>query len=153
MNFFKNGLSSRFAVTLEADFKMDPCYVIADKEKIEQVLINLIENSINYSPENSAISVITAAHIKKTYVTVEDRGYGIDAADQKHIFDRFFTVDKARTPSKNKGTGIGLAIVKQILNDHGEIVWVESEKDKGSRFTFTLTLFDPSTHVDGTERK
>lgn len=140
------------SMTLETDFKMDPCYVYADKEKIEQVLINLIENAINYSPENTKITVISAAHIKKAYITVEDQGYGIEPEDQQHIFDRFYTVDKARTPSKNKGTGLGLAIIKKIIQDQGEIVWVESEKDKGSRFTFTLMLFDPAAHLNAAQK-
>ncbi len=138
-------------MTLENDFKMDPCYVYADKEKIEQVLINLIENAINYSPESTQLNVSSAAHIKKAYITVEDHGYGIDPADQQHIFDRFYTVDKARTPSKNKGTGLGLAIVKKIIQDHNEIIWVESEKNKGTRFTFTLMLFDPALHLGKVE--
>ena len=136
------------SMALDTDLKMDPCYVFADKEKIEQVLINLIENAVNYSPENTRICVTTAAHIKKAYITVEDQGFGIGPEDQKHIFDRFFTVDKARTPSKTKGTGLGLAIVKEIIQNHGEILWVESEKDKGTKFTFTLMLFDPSEHVE-----
>ena len=135
-------------MTLETDLKIDPCYVLADKEKIEQVLINLIENAINYSPENTRITVSTAAHIKKAYITVEDQGYGIAPDDQKHVFDRFYTVDKARTPSKTKGTGLGLAIVKEIIQNHGEILWVESEKGKGAKFTFTLMLFDPSEHAE-----
>lgn len=138
-------------MTLDNDFKLDPCYVYADREKIEQVLINLIENAINYSPENTQITVISAAHIKKAYITVEDHGYGIDPADQQHIFDKFYTVDKARTPSKNKGTGLGLAIVKKIISDHNEIIWVESESAKGTRFTFTLMLFDPSVHLSKIE--
>ena len=139
-------------MTLETDFKMDPCYVYADKEKIEQVLINLIENAINYSPEGTKVTVISAAHIKKAYITVEDQGYGIDSEDQQHIFDRFYTVDKARTPSRSKGTGLGLAIIKKIIQDQGEIVWVESEKDKGSRFTFTLMLFDPAAHLNEAQK-
>ena len=138
-------------MSLENDFKIDPCYVYADKEKIEQVLINLIENAINYSPENTQLNVISAAHIKKAYITVEDHGYGIDPNDQQHIFDRFYTVDKARTPTKTKGTGLGLAIVKKIIQDHNEIIWVESEIKKGTRFTFTLMLFDPALHLGKAE--
>jgi len=131
---------------LDVDFAREYCYVFADKEKIVQVLINLIDNAIKYSPNKSRILVTTHLHGKKVYISVKDKGYGISKKDQMLIWDRFFMADKAHTPTKNKGTGLGLSIVKKIVEDHKEVIWVESTKGAGSTFIFTLMLFDLNKH-------
>lgn len=133
-------------VQLDVDFVRDTSYVYADKDKIIQVLVNLIDNAIKYSPAYSRILVTTQIHGKKLYVTVKDKGFGISKKDQLFIWDRFYMADKARTPTKSKGTGLGLSIVKKIIDDHNEIIWVESNKGAGATFIFTLSLFDPSKH-------
>lgn len=131
---------------LNADFAGDATYVFADKEKITQVLINLIDNAIKYSPAYSQILVSTYLHKDKIYVKVKDSGLGINKRDQMLIWDKFYMADRARTPGHNKGTGLGLSIVKKIIDDHNETVWVESKKGLGSTFIFTLPLFDPAKH-------
>ncbi len=135
---------------LDVDFDKETCYVFADKDKIVQVLINLIDNAIKYSPAYSRILVSTHIRANKLYVTVKDQGVGINKKDQILIWDKFFMADKARTPNKSKGTGLGLSIVKKIIEDHKESVWVESNKGMGATFIFTLTIFDPTKHKLGT---
>jgi signal transduction histidine kinase len=131
---------------LDVDFVRDFSYVYADKDKIIQVLINLIDNAIKYSPTHSRILVTTHLHGKKIYVSIKDNGFGISKKDQMLIWDRFYMADKAHTPTKNKGTGLGLSIVKKIMDEHKEVIWVESNKGAGSTFIFTLALFDPNKH-------
>ncbi|MCL2862049.1 MAG: HAMP domain-containing histidine kinase [Firmicutes bacterium] len=121
-------------------------YVYADKDKIIQVIINLIDNAIKYSPVNSSILVSTHFHASKLCVVVKDNGYGIAKKDLKSIWDRFYMADKARTPNQAKGTGLGLAIVKQIIDDHNETIWAESTRGVGTTFIFTLPMFDPNKH-------
>jgi len=131
---------------LDVDFIREQCFVFADREKIIQVLINLIDNAIKYSPPKSKILVTTHFHGKKMYVSVKDNGFGISKKDQAHIWDRFYKVDKAHTPTKHKSTGLGLSIVKKIIDDHKEVIWVESSKGAGATFIFTLPIFDPNKH-------
>jgi len=132
--------------TLDVDFARENSFVFADKEKIIQVLINLIDNAVKYSPNKSKILVTTHIHGKNVYVSVKDRGVGISKQDQELVWDRFFMVDKAQTPTEKKGTGLGLSIVKKIIEDHEETIWIESTKGMGSTFVFTLTSFDSSKH-------
>ena len=127
---------------LDVDFAEDSSYVFADKDKIIQVLVNLIDNAIKYSPAYSRILVTTHLHGKKIYVAVKDQGFGISKKDQTLIWDKFYMADKAHTPYKNKGTGLGLSIVKKIIDDHNEAIWVESNKGAGATFIFTLSLYD-----------
>ena len=133
-------------IQLDVDFVRDTSYVYADKDKIVQVLVNLIDNAIKYSPAYSRILITTQINGKKLYVTVKDKGFGISKKDQLLIWDKFYMADKARTPTKSKGTGLGLSIVKKIIDDHNEVIWVESNKGAGATFIFTLSLFDPSKH-------
>lgn len=133
-------------ITLNIDFINEYSYVYADKSKIEQVLVNLVDNAIKYSPSSTTIQITTHIHGTKLYVSVKDEGIGISKKDQMLIWDRFYMADKARTPGKAKGTGLGLAIVKKIVDDHKEIIWVESDKGQGTTFIFTLELFNPGIH-------
>ena len=140
---------------LDVDFARRESYVFADKDKIIQVLVNLIDNAVKYSPAYSRILVTTHIHGEKIYIAVKDQGFGISKKDQLLIWDRFYMADKARTPNKSKGTGLGLSIVKKIIDDHKEAIRIESNKGAGAAFIFTLTLFNPAKHkVDvGTLRK
>ncbi|MCL2176950.1 MAG: HAMP domain-containing histidine kinase [Firmicutes bacterium] len=130
----------RKEMSIQADFVIETCQVKADKERIEQVLVNLVDNAIKYSPAFTKINVATHLHANKVYISVQDAGIGISKKDQLLIWDRFFTADKARTPGKSKGTGLGLSIVKRIIDEHNEVIWVESNKSEGSTFIFTLSL-------------
>ncbi|MDE6617901.1 MAG: HAMP domain-containing histidine kinase [Clostridiales bacterium] len=134
------------ALQANVEFSRDTCYVFADKDKIIQVLTNLLDNAIKYSPAYSRIILTTSIHENKVYVTVRDFGYGISKKDQMLIWDTFYMTDKSRSPVKAKGSGLGLSIVKKIIDEHGEVVWVESSRGAGATFIFTLTLFDAAKH-------
>ena len=112
--------------------------VIADKEKIEQVLTNLIDNSIKYGKDYGTTEiVIQSLNEDKIIVRVTDNGVGFKKENYKRIFERFFRVDRSGSRSAG-GSGLGLAIVKHIIDAHDEKIYVESEFGVGSEFSFTL---------------
>ena len=112
--------------------------VIADKEKIEQVLTNLIDNSIKYGKDYGTTEiVIQSLNEDKIIVRVTDNGVGFKKENYPRIFERFFRVDRSGSRSAG-GSGLGLAIVKHIIDAHDEKIYVESEFGVGSEFSFTL---------------
>ncbi|MFH6603421.1 sensor histidine kinase [Maribacter algicola] len=116
----------------------NPIYVRADKEKIQQVLTNLIVNSIKYGHKNGTteVSVENLIH-NKVIVRVTDNGEGIPEQHIPRLFERFYRVDKSGSRSEG-GSGLGLAIVKHIIERHNEKIYVESELGIGSEFSFTM---------------
>ncbi|WP_339149446.1 MULTISPECIES: HAMP domain-containing sensor histidine kinase [unclassified Sutcliffiella] len=112
--------------------------VLADADRMEQVLINLIQNGIHFSPKGSRLEVILTERDRKAFITIKDYGKGISEVDLPFIWQRFFKVDKAR--SSKMGAGIGLSIVKHILDQHEVAVSVDSTLGKGTTFTFSLPL-------------
>ena len=119
---------------VRADLAMVEC----DPEFVQQVLKQLLENAFKYSPETSPIRVSAALKGARIVVGVVDRGQGLDEAERPHIFDKFFRGRRHRF--ETKGTGMGLAIAKGIVEAHGEKIWVESEPGHGTAFYFTLPL-------------
>ncbi|MEI7508556.1 MAG: ATP-binding protein [Flavobacterium sp.] len=112
--------------------------VHADKEKIQQVLINLIMNSIKYGKENGTTEVIIEDLVQnKIIVRISDNGEGIEKQNISRLFERFYRVDKSGSRSEG-GSGLGLSIVKHIIEGHDEKIYVESDFGKGSEFSFTL---------------
>ena len=132
---------------LELSYDNDPLAVFADRNRIRQVLTNLIDNAIAYSDEGS-VRCRMRRHLDKARVEVVDTGRGIPEEHLDRIFDRFYRVDTARS-RKEGGTGLGLAIVKQILEAHGSTIHVESTKGRGTRFWFELPLADVAVGGDG----
>lgn len=130
-------LAEKKAQRLEMSFESAKDEVLADRDKIVQVLINLIDNAIKFTPEGGCIRLRVSGKADATIVSVEDTGIGIPASDLPRIFERFYRVDKARSREMG-GTGLGLSIVKHIVEAHGGKIWVESELNHGSRFYFTL---------------
>ena len=127
-------------IELNASLSDDKSMVFADEDRIAQILVNLIDNAIKFTPENGTISVWTRAEEEKVLIGVSDTGIGIPKEDLDYIFERFYKSDKAHT---NKiGTGLGLSIVKKILDQHGETILVRSSPNKGTQFIFTLTSTD-----------
>ncbi len=112
--------------------------VFGDKEKIKQVLINLVSNAVKYSVKG-AVYIKTSSNNGKVIISVKDSGYGIAKSDIPRIFERFYRVDKARSKAAG-GTGLGLAIVKHIVEAHGSKIEVNSKLGKGSTFTFSLRV-------------
>jgi two-component system phosphate regulon sensor histidine kinase PhoR len=112
--------------------------VFADKEKIQQVVTNLVMNSIKYGKENGTTEVSIEDLVKnKIIVRIRDNGEGIEKHNIPRLFERFFRVDKSGARSEG-GSGLGLSIVKHLIEGHNEKIYVESEFGKGSEFSFTL---------------
>ena len=113
-------------------------FVNADKEKIQQVISNLIMNSIKYGKENGTTEVTIEDLVKnKIIVRIRDNGEGIEKQNLSRIFERFYRIDKSGARSIG-GSGLGLSIVKHIIEAHDEKIYLESEFKKGSEFSFTL---------------
>ncbi|MCE1225336.1 MAG: phosphate regulon sensor histidine kinase PhoR [Geobacteraceae bacterium] len=111
--------------------------VLADQGQLEQVLLNLLDNAIKYTPDGGDIAIRTRQENKRVVIEVSDTGIGIPSKDLKRIFERFYRVDEGRSREQG-GTGLGLAIVKHIVQLHGGEITVTSEAGKGSTFTVTL---------------
>ena len=111
--------------------------VLADKDKISQVLYNLISNSIKYGKLNGVTTISCHQSEKKCFVIVKDNGIGIAEKNINRLFERFYRVDKSRSREQG-GTGLGLAIVKHILEAHNQSIDVKSTIDKGTKFIFSI---------------
>lgn len=125
-------------ISVELVLTGESLYVFADLEKIQQVLYNLIDNAIKFSNPNSSIKIETSEKRNKVFVSVKDSGIGIPKEDLKMIWERFYKSDLSRGKDK-KGTGLGLCITKEIINDHKENINVISTPGEGSEFIFSLT--------------
>lgn len=124
-------------ITLNLVFSSKETYVDADMGKIQQVLYNLIDNAIKFSPNNSNIKVSTEEKGDKVFVSVKDYGIGIPKESMKKIWDRFYKTDTSRGKDK-RGTGLGLSITKEIIRAHNENINVISTEGVGTEFVFSL---------------
>jgi signal transduction histidine kinase len=115
--------------------------VLADPERVHQVLVNLLTNAINYSPEGGEIRVSAKQLGERVRVEISDHGIGMDRDDQRRVFDRFYRARDGRAVREH-GSGLGLAIVKDLVVAHGGEVGVSSEPGVGSTFWFTLPAAD-----------
>lgn len=124
-------------LTFELLFEEPRENVQADREKIQRVIYNLIDNAIKFSYPDTTITISTGVRQKKVYVSILDRGEGIPRKSIKKIWERFYKEDTSRGKDK-KGTGLGLSIVKEIITAHGETIDVVSTEKVGTEFTFSL---------------
>ncbi len=115
----------------------EPVHVEGDPSRLQQVVVNLLDNAIKYTPEGGSVSVSVRAETDKAVLTVTDTGIGISEGSQAHIFERFYRTDKARSRQMG-GTGLGLSIVKSIGAAHGGRVSVQSTEGRGSTFRFEI---------------
>jgi two-component system phosphate regulon sensor histidine kinase PhoR len=129
--------ADRAGLSLVTDIPSSLPKALADKERVEQVLINLLHNAIKFTPSGGRINLSAKIEGNNIQVSVADTGVGIPADDLPHIFERFYKADKARAGG---GTGLGLAIAKHVVEAHGSKIWAKSIEGKGSIFTFTLPL-------------
>lgn len=124
-------------ITLKLTGKEGPLTVKADPQRIEQVLINLIDNGIKYGNPEGKVSVFVEERKKMFQIIVRDNGPGISSEHLPRLFERFYRVDKSRT-KQSGGSGLGLSIVKHIVKAHGSQITVLSKIDKGTSFSFKL---------------
>ncbi len=135
--FEMKATKKKISLIFDMDYET-PILVKADKERIQQVLTNLIVNSIKYGREKGTTEISVENLIKnKVIIRVTDNGEGITAENIPRLFERFYRVDKSGS-RKEGGSGLGLAIVKHIIEAHDEKIYVESEFGVGSEFSFTL---------------
>jgi len=120
--------------------------IAADRRRLAEVLQNLLDNAMQYTPAGGQIMVSASTNGSEVTFTVSDTGIGIPQADQSRIFERFYRVDVARSREVG-GTGLGLSISKHLVEAHGGRIWVESEVGRGSQFFFTVPIFDPERNT------
>ena len=132
-------------ITIKLDRKYNkPVMVIADEERIQQVITNLIMNSIKYGIDRGITEIsINPLEENKILVRISDNGEGIDKEHLPRLFERFYRVEKTRN-RKSGGSGLGLSIVKHIIDAHNEKIFVESQVNVGSEFSFSLTCVSPN---------
>jgi signal transduction histidine kinase len=129
------------AVALDATIPEPSIMVWADRDKINQVLMNLIGNAIMFTPAQGSVTVSASSEgNQRVQVSVSDTGPGVSRHEKEKIFDRFYQIAEVGG-AKPKGTGLGLAICKALVELHGGRIWVESEPNRGSIFSFTLPAF------------
>ena len=119
------------------DYQISPIWVEIDTDKMTQVLDNILNNAIKYSPDGGNITFSMKTIDSQLILSISDEGLGIPKADLPKIFDRFYRVDKARSRAQG-GTGLGLAIAKEIVKQHKGFIWAKSEYGHGSTFTIVL---------------
>ena len=119
------------------EYPITPIWVEIDTDKMTQVIDNILNNAIKYSPDGGRIKVGMRTTDAQLIVSISDEGLGIPKKDLPRIFDRFYRVDKARSRAQG-GTGLGLAIAKEIIKQHKGFIWAKSEYGKGSTFTIVL---------------
>ncbi len=130
--------AERAGLSLTAQASEDLPMVMADAERIEQVLVNLIHNAIKFTPPSGKIEARAYQDGNRVVFAVQDTGVGIDADALSRIFERFYKADQSRSGG---GTGLGLSIARHTIEAHSGRIWVESEVNQGSTFYFSLPLF------------
>ena len=122
---------------LVRDYPINSVWIEIDTDKMTQVIDNILNNAIKYSPDGGKITVSMKTTDDQMILSISDQGLGIPKEDLPKIFDRFYRVDKARSRAQG-GTGLGLAIAKEIVKQHKGFIWAKSEYGKGSTFTIVL---------------
>ena len=122
---------------LVRDYPINSVWIEIDTDKMTQVIDNILNNAIKYSPDGGKITVSMKTTEDQMILSIKDQGLGIPKQDLPKIFDRFYRVDRARSRAQG-GTGLGLAIAKEIIKQHNGFIWAKSEYGKGSTFTIVL---------------
>ena len=122
---------------LVRDYPITSVWIEIDTDKMTQVIDNILNNAIKYSPDGGKITVTMKTTDDQMILSISDQGLGIPKQDLPRIFDRFYRVDRARSRAQG-GTGLGLSIAKEIIKQHKGFIWAKSEYDKGSTFTIVI---------------
>ena len=134
------------------DYPITPIWVEIDTDKMTQVIDNIMNNAIKYSPDGGTITVSVKTTDVQLILSISDEGLGIPKQDLPKIFDRFYRVDKARSRAQG-GTGLGLSIAKEIIKQHHGFIWAKSEYGKGSTFTIVLPYDNDAVRLDDWENE
>ncbi len=124
-------------IQLTVSFQSENQRVLADKDSIQRVITNLMDNAIKFTENGGFMDIRTGLNNGKVFVAIQNSGIGIAKNELTHVFDRFYKTDKSRSQDKS-GAGLGLYIVKNIIQSHGENIWAESKQGEFARFNFTL---------------
>lgn len=130
-------VATQLGVTLTLSIPEKLPSVNGDEDRLIQVLINLLDNALKFTPRGGKIAVHAVERAEAIWVSVSDSGVGIAAHEIPYLFQQFYRGDEARTPEK-QGMGLGLTICREIIEAHGGQIWAESKPDQGAHFTFTL---------------
>jgi signal transduction histidine kinase len=137
------GAARAKGITLDARLPDTPLTVTGDDQRLAQIFLNLLSNAMQHTPPDGQITVsarrVEANGEHEVHVAVQDTGEGIPAEDLPHIFERFYRADRARSRDTG-GSGLGLSIIRSLIEAHGGRIWVESTEGEGCTFTFTLPL-------------
>jgi two-component system phosphate regulon sensor histidine kinase PhoR len=126
----------RIRLVEQPAFRLPP--VAADKSLITQAVKNLVNNAIKYSPERTTVTVSTALEAETVRVCVEDRGFGIPSESKDRVWEKFYRVVREGQEKDEESTGLGLSFVREVVEQHGGNVGLDSEEGRGSKFSFTL---------------
>jgi signal transduction histidine kinase len=127
--------------------EIDQIQVVGDRDRLKQVLLNLVSNAIQYTPAGGEVFLSLCKIGDQARLIVRDTGPGIPTKDLPHIFKRFYRVEKSRTRSNTSGFGLGLSIAYWIVDHHGGRIEVDSQEGKGTTFCIWLPLLNPSNHL------
>jgi len=139
--------ADRNGVTLVTDIEPDLPHLRGDRERLGQVIVNLVHNAVKFSPDGGDVVVRVRGADGVVEVAVIDHGIGIARGDRGRIFERFYKVDRAR--ARGGGTGLGLAIARHVVEGHGGTIRVESQEGAGSTFLVTLPIGQPAAAEEG----
>ncbi len=139
-----SGLSDRHTLVIDIPRHLPP--VMADYEQIQEVVINLVDNALKYSPLGGTVTISARQRDNEVVVSVSDQGIGIPESERERIFQRFARLD-SRFVRQVKGAGLGLYICKAMVTAHGGRIWAEPADGGGSRFSFSLPLRRPLAHL------
>jgi signal transduction histidine kinase len=128
-------------IQLRQDLPADLPPVLADQDRITQVLTNLVGNALQYTPPGGQVTILSERNGNEVHISVVDTGIGIPAEHLPHLFTRFYRVDKSRSRQAGGGSGIGLTIARHLVEAHGGRIWAKSAGEgQGSTFTFALPV-------------
>jgi signal transduction histidine kinase/CheY-like chemotaxis protein len=134
-----NTMASKKNISLESKVEEGITRITADLTRLKQIMYNLLSNAIKFTPDGGRVSVDAKSSDDMAQISVEDTGIGIRKEEQEKVFEEFYQIDGSYA-RQYQGTGLGLALTKRLVELHGGKIWVESEVDKGSKFTFTIPL-------------
>lgn len=134
---FEQGISEK-NIDVEVDFENDAMFVMGNGDSIYRVITNLMDNAVKFTPENGKITIRVIKEGGKAKICIENTGKGLSEKELSHIWDRFYQTDKSRSSTGRKGVGLGLYIVRNIMQAHDNKIYAESCEGEWTRFTFEL---------------